>query len=339
MSFKDIIGHEKQIRILQSAALRNRLSHAYLFYGMEGIGKRTVAETFAKALNCDRLNTAAPEAFPGNNDFDSCDRCPSCYKADRNSHSDIVTVKPDGQFIRVREIRDIQEQMKFAPLEGKRRIFLMTDADRMNSISANALLKTLEEPSRNNLLILLTSSPHQLPVTILSRCQPVRFNPLNRDTVASFLQKRLSMDTERACAIASSSAGSIGKALEMNDDSRMTIRNDILQIILTGHEKEPLTSLAAIGSFGKDREVITDSLHILMTGYRDALIYKETGNDEHIINRHCKDIVQTAARRLSRREILDNIRSVDWAMNAIDRNANKKLTLEVMLFKLIHHRK
>jgi DNA polymerase-3 subunit delta' len=246
-------------------------------------------------------------------------------------------VKPDGQFIRVKEIRDVQEQMKFAPLEGKRRIFIMDDADRMNNVSANALLKTLEEPSRNNLLILLTSSPHQLPATILSRCQPVRFNPLNRDTIASFLQKRLSIDVERARAIASSSAGSIGKALEMNDDSHMEIRNDILQIILTDYEKESLMPLSAIGRFGKDRKDITDRLHILMTGYRDAIVYKETGSDLHIINRQCADIVKKAARRLSGKEILANIRCIDWAMNAINRNANKKLTLEVMLFKLVHH--
>lgn len=338
MSFKDIFGHEKQIRILQSAALRNRPSHAYLFYGMEGIGKRTVAETFAKALNCENREASAQGIVPGDNDFDSCDRCPSCFKADRKNHSDIITVKADGQFIRIREIRDVQEQMKFAPLEGKMRIFIMVDADRMNSVSANALLKTLEEPSRFNLLILLTSSPHQLPVTILSRCQPVRFNPLNRDTVVSFLQKRLSMEAERARTIAFSSAGSIGKALEMNDDSYMTIMDEILRIILTDHKKEPLKFLSTINSFGQDREDITDRLNILMTGYRDALIYKETGSDQHIIHQQCTDIVKAAAHGLSGREILENIRSVDRAMDAIDRNANKKLTLEVLLFKLIHNR-
>ena len=334
MSFKDIYGHEKQIRVLQNAALRNRLSHAYLFQGMEGIGKRTVAEIFAKALNCETREASGKGIVLRGDDFDSCDKCPSCFKADRKNHSDIITIKADGQFIRVKEIRDIQEQMKFAPLEGKMRIFIMADADRMNIISANALLKTLEEPSRSNLLILLTSSPHQLPLTILSRCQPVRFNPLKRDTVASFLQDRLSMEAERACSIASSSGGSIGKALEMNDDSYMTIRDEILQIILTDHSKDPLKFPSMVNSFGQEREDITDRLNILLTGYRDALIYKEMGDDQPLINQQCTDVVKSVACGLSGREILQNIRNVDWAMHAIDQNANKKLTLEVMLFKL-----
>jgi len=334
MSFKDIYGHEKQILVLQNAALRNRLSHAYLFHGMEGIGKRTVAEIFAKALNCETREASGKGIVVRDGDFDSCDNCPSCFKADRKNHSDIVAIKADGQFIRVKEIRDLQEQMKFAPLEGKMRIFIMADADRMNIISANALLKTLEEPSRSNLLILLTSSPHQLPLTILSRCQPVRFNPLQRDTVASFLQDRLSMEAERARSIASSSGGSIGKALEMNDDSYMTRRDEILQIILTDHSKDPLKFPSMVNSFGQEREDIADRLNILLTGYRDALIYKEMGDDQQLINQQCTEVVKSVARGLSGKEILQNIRNVDWAMHAIDRNANKKLTLEVMLFKL-----
>ena len=166
MSFKDIYGHEKQISILQTAAARNRIPHAYLFYGMEGVGKRTVAEVFTKALNC------------RSNSVDACDECPSCVKIDRGNHPDVIMIRAEGQFIKIKEIRELQEQMKFRPLEGRKRIFIIDDADRMNIVSANALLKTLEEPSASNILILITARPHQLPMTILSRCQHVRFNPL-----------------------------------------------------------------------------------------------------------------------------------------------------------------
>jgi DNA polymerase-3 subunit delta' len=329
MSFKEIYGHEKQIRILQTAVLRNRIPHAYLFYGMKGVGKRTVAEVFAKAHNCKRKHDR----------FDSCDTCSSCLKADRKNHPDIVTIKAEGQFIRVKEIRDIQEQMKFAPLEGGKRVFMMIDADKMNSISANALLKTLEEPSRSNLLILITSSPHQLPVTILSRCQHVGFNPLQRDTVASLLRDQLSMEPEQADLIASSSGGSIRKALEMKDDSYLMVKDEIINSIVDiDNVTDPLRFLSMINIFGQERGDITDRLNMLLTGYRDALIYKETADENCLINRQCADIIKSVAHKLSGRDILHNIRTVDWAMHTIDQKANKQLTLEVMLFKLAQYR-
>lgn len=337
MSFKEIYGHKKQVHILAASVLRNRIPHGYLFYGMKGIGKSAVAKVFAKALNCEHQNTSRREnySFQGGSDcFDSCDRCSSCLKTDRNNHPDIVTIKADGQFIRKQEIRDVQDQMKFAPLEGGMRIFIIVDADRMNSIAANALLKTLEEPSRSNLLILITSNPHKLPATILSRCQQVRFNPLHSETVASFLNARLSLPPERASIVASSSGGSIGKALKISDESYIAVRDEILRIISADPGKDPLKFLSLIHGFGQEREEMTDRINILLTGYRDALIYKETGDERHLINQDCADIIKSAALRLSGSDILNNIRTLYWAMSAIDLNANKQLTLEVMLFKL-----
>jgi len=348
MSFKEIYGHEKQIGILQAAALRNRVPHAYLFCGMKGIGKKTVAEVFAKALNCKEQrasrqgrhsaeNAESAMGQTSSDNFDSCDCCPSCLKTDRKNHPDVITIETDRQFIRINEIRDLQDQMKFAPLEGGKRIFIMIDADKMNIYSSNALLKTLEEPSLHNLLILITSSPHLLPMTILSRCQQLRFHPLLADKIAAFLQDRLSLDPERACLIASSSGGSIGKALEINEDSSLAVRDKILSMISKNHMKDPLRFLSSIQGFGQEREGISDRLNVLLTGYRDALIYKETGEDNFLINQRHSDIIKSVARELSGRDILCNIRTVDWAMRAIDQNANKQLTLEAMMFRLIHY--
>ena len=181
MSFKDVYGHEKQIKVLQTAMSRDRIPHAYLFYGAEGVGKRTVAEVFAKALNC----------ASGRESLDACDACPSCLKIDHENHPDVITIEAQGQSIKIQEVRELQEQMKFSPFEGGKRIFIIVDADKMNIASANAILKTLEEPAASNILVLLTSRPHQLPATVLSRCQHLRFNPLRRETVASFLEERI----------------------------------------------------------------------------------------------------------------------------------------------------
>jgi DNA polymerase-3 subunit delta' len=324
MSFKDVYGHEKQIRVLQTAMSRDRIPHAYLFYGMEGIGKRTVAEVFAKALNC----------ASGRDSLDACDACSSCLKIDHGNHPDVITIKAQGQSIRIQEIRELQEQMKFSPFEGGRRIFIIVDADRMNIASANAILKTLEEPSASNILVLLTSRPHQLPATVLSRCQHLRFNPLRRETVASFLEEKSSLDHKSAHLIALSSGGSIGKARAMNDESYLTTRATVLDIIARIKTKDPLKLLSALNDFGQERKDIMERLGILMTGYRDALVYKETGDRDSLINQDYIDIIKSVAESESGRDIVSCIRAVDRAFHTINQNANKQLTLEVMMFRL-----
>ncbi len=113
MTFTEITGHEKQIAILKKAMAGSRIAHAYLFYGMEGIGKRTVASVFARALNCEG------ETPP-------CDVCPSCRKAEHKTHPDIITIAAEGQFIKIGAGKELQEQMKFRPREGRRRVPLGT---------------------------------------------------------------------------------------------------------------------------------------------------------------------------------------------------------------------
>ncbi len=322
MSFKDIYGHEKQINVLQTAVSRNRIPHAYLFYGMEGVGKRTVAEVFAKVLNC-RSNSS-----------DACNECLSCVKIHRGNHPDVVTIKAEGQFIKVKEIRELQEQMKFRPLEGRKRIFIIDDADRMNIVSANALLKTLEEPSASNILILITARPHQLPMTVLSRCQHLRFNPLQRETISSYLRDKLSLDAQTSFLISLISGGSIGKAMTLHDDSYLEMRDAVLDVMSKIRMKDPLGLLSIAHDFGHERKEITEKLGILMTGYRDALVYKETGEMDRVINQDHIDIVKSVAENVSGRDILKSILAVEQAFYAINQNANKQLTIEAMMFKL-----
>jgi len=307
---------------------RDRIPHAYLFYGAEGIGKRTVAEVFAKALNCKS----------GRDNLDACDACPSCLRTDHGNHPDVIKIKAQGQSINIQEIRELQEQMKFSPFEGGKRIFIIIDADKMNIASANAILKTLEEPSASNILVLLTSRPHQLPATVLSRCQHLRFSPLRRETVASFLEEKFSLDHKSAQLIALSSGGSIGRAQAMNDESYLTTRATVLDIIARIKTKDPLKLLSALNDFGQERKDIMERLGILMTGYRDALVYKETGDRESLINQDYIDIIKSVAERESGRDIVNCIRAVDRAVHTLNQNANKQLTLEVMMFTLGRYR-
>ena len=321
MSFSSIYGQEGPVSVLISALEKKRVPHAFLFYGAEGIGKRTTALVFAKALNCEAGGA------------DACDACPSCRKIDSGNHPDILVIRPEGQFIKVADIKELQERMRFRPLEGQRRVVIIDDAERMNITSANSLLKTLEEPSPTNVFALVSSRPHLLPLTILSRCHRLRFNPVQRDVIAAFLEKELSLAPDKAIILASSSGGSIGRAMTLHKGDYIALRDSILGRISKG-ALDPLGCLALAGELAGDREDIQEALDILKTWYRDLLVFKETGRAEALINRdHAGDIGRLAG-LTGVEAILRGIRTIQRAEAAIERNVNKPLTLETMVFTL-----
>jgi DNA polymerase-3 subunit delta' len=323
MSFKDIFGHSKPIGILQNAMRHDRLAHAYLFHGMEGIGKHTVALTFAKALNCRQKS------------FDACDSCISCIKTDHKNHPDIEIIEAAGQFIRIDAVKNLQERMKFRPMEGRKRIVILIEADKLNNAAANALLKTLEEPSHSNIIILITARPYQLPITILSRCQQIRFNPLQQEVVAELLRERFSLDEPQARLLAAASGGSMGKALELNREAFLVLKNEVLDWIANASLDSPLQRLSFIRFLNDDKRDILDKLDILKTFFRDALIFRETGKIEELMHQNRLELIAAFAGQRNTAEILTSIRAIDEAERLLAQNTNKSLTLEVMMFKLL----
>ncbi len=321
MPFSDMYGQDKQVNVLQGAMKSDRVPHAYLFHGIQGVGKKTTAKTLAKALNC------------VDNNADSCDRCPSCLKIERGNHPDIVFIEPEGIFIKINKIRELQDQIKFRPFEGRKRVFVITDADRMNDASANALLKTLEEPKPSNVLILITPRIHKLPQTIISRCQKIRFNPVRSETIASFLTDRLSIDEKSALAIASSAGGSIGRALEIRKESFFDFKNDLIKTLSTAGSI-PMNVFFLADSFGKDRESALQRLDIFREWHRDIVVYQETRDVNKLIHRDIADATKKLSREMAGTDILQNIKTIREAYDAIDRNANRQLILESMAFRL-----
>jgi DNA polymerase-3 subunit delta' len=323
MPFSDIYGQERQKAVLKSAMERGRVSHAYLFHGMKGVGKKTTAGIFAKALNCKEEG------------FDSCDSCSSCVKINHGNHPDFILIEPDGFFIKIEAVRGLQGQIKFRPFEGRKRVFVIADAERMNGPAANALLKTLEEPTSSNILILISSRPHELPRTVVSRCQRLRFNPLARDVISAFLMDRHSVDEETARLIAASSGGSIGRALEMKEESYLSFKNGVIERISDSKaSKDPLEFLSFVDYLGDDRKKVLEKLDIMKSWYRDILVYKETDDVDGLIHRDIVDRTRKCSREMSGADILQNIRVIKEAYGAIEQNANRQLTLEAMMFKL-----
>jgi DNA polymerase-3 subunit delta' len=177
------------------------ISHACLFSGIEGIGKRSVAISFAKALNCQQIKE------------DSCNQCLSCQKIEKKTHPDLFTIGPEKNVIRIETIREFQRRIIFRPLEGKQKVVIINHAEKLNLHAANCLLKTLEEPPQDTVIILVANTTRGLIPTIVSRCQKIHFTPLKKEEISLLLQKR-NIVKNKANLVASLAQGSIKKTCD-----------------------------------------------------------------------------------------------------------------------------
>ena len=292
MAFRDIIGQDRAIQILKGCIEKDRIPHALFFTGDEGIGKRLTAVNFAKALNCiggrdDGLNEAdsllfaeAAEQTPDpqpDTQYDACDQCPSCSKIDKEGHPDFFILGPEGDSgqIKVGAIRQLEESLSYKPFEGRWKIAIIDNADMLNQSAANAFLQTLEEPSAQSMLILISSRPDMVLPTIRSRCQRINFSPLPVDTMSSLLQEKFGHSDDRQARLLSVlSGGRLGNAL--NEDL-MDQRNRSFEIFrqMLGRAEDVAWD---------DKEIMEEWFewsHLLL---RDIAVYKATGRADLVIN-------------------------------------------------------
>jgi DNA polymerase-3 subunit delta' len=205
----DIIGQEHASRFLGAVISRDQSSHAYLFLGPAGVGKEAAAVRFAAALCCSS---------------DGCGECESCVKTLRGVHPDIEIVSATGAFITVDQVRDVNRRLSLRPSESKARVFIFTDAEAFNAESANAFLKSLEEPPPFVYFILLASSEERVLPTLVSRCQPVRFGPVPAEKIENWLVDSCDARPSEAAAFARISGGNLDMAVRLCTDSEMAAR-------------------------------------------------------------------------------------------------------------------
>jgi DNA polymerase-3 subunit delta' len=244
----------------------------------------------------------------------------------------MITVKPDGVFIKIDQVRDVSRELRFAPLEGNERIVIINDAQAMNLQASNAILKILEEPPKHTILILTATQTTDLLPTIVSRCQQVAFRPIPYDKVAEVLVDLRGLEIETATTLAVLTKGSLGKALSVGGEEWTVWRSSLLEQIssLSTKSIQPVFAFAETLSGDKDR--LADALDMLMTWFRDALMYKVS--PERIINKDLMDKIQHASKGQSISELLGKTEVVSSAQAAISRNSNPRLTLEVMMMRL-----
>ncbi len=337
MSFSTIIGQDEAIHLIRKALARNRVPHAYLFTGPEGIGKKLTALTLAKALNC--LVTSD----------DACETCKSCYKINKGCHPDVEIIEAEGQFIKIDQIRELQKQVGYKPFEGRKKVSILNNAERLNLEAANALLKTLEEPPPDTVFILVSSSPGALLPTIVSRCQLIRFSPLGLQRTEQFLVEKGVATGPKAHLLAALSEGRPGKALNMDIDKILSLREQILELmdlmIPDGDQRtDPQHTLPDSGikvlpgkieEFTRDRDQTEELLDFLLVFYRDLLLLSEQGDPGFLANQDLISLLERYKTRLSSQKILKICRDIYQTKVNLQHNANLQLALEDLFLKIM----
>ncbi|OQA92202.1 MAG: DNA polymerase III subunit tau [Elusimicrobia bacterium ADurb.Bin231] len=205
-----IIGHRERQDMLLNAVRNNRVHSSYLFVGQSGIGKRQVALYFAQMLNCLAIEKSG---FP-------CGKCRSCRKIESGTHPDVATISllEDKSFISIDQIKEMISGLQYRALEGKYSVRIIDDCHLIQDVAANSLLKVLEEPPANTVIILITSSPRTLPQTILSRCVSMYFGSFTEQEIRAELKKK-GVPESSENFIVSASSGSLGRAISLVRDS------------------------------------------------------------------------------------------------------------------------
>lgn len=322
MSFTNVLGHERQTELLQKAVLSGNVSHAYLFHGPEGVGKKLAAYTLAQALNCERK------------DGDACGQCRSCLNIQKGAHPDVLFLQPEEGYIRIEEIRAVQKMLGYRAFEGGWKIAIMEGCDEMSIGAANSFLKTLEEPPDRTTIILICSNYHSLLPTIFSRCQRIRFNPLHGSLIQDILIKTKGMAPETACAVACLADGSLGRAFSMDLHEAMKSRNDAFDLI-SGSEGRDVVDLFALGrKISGMKEELNGLLCWMLTLARDLAVVKITEERDLIKNKDLLQKIESLAKRLSHDALQRMFESINGAIVSLQRHANPQLAMDHLLISL-----
>ena len=317
MPFKGIAGHSGPIATIRRILGSGRVAHAYLFSGPEGIGKKMVATAFIEALFCGKA--------------EGCGECISCRKIFSGNHPDIHTLEPDGQFIKVDQVRGLQKDLSYRPYEALRKACIIDGADRFNLSSGNSLLKTLEEPPGNALIILLATNIDAVLPTIRSRCQQLSFSGVPAEEIAGFLENN-GVDADIARVAASLAEGSIARALSLCNEEIMTERSEVITTACNLSLKNMIDLFSFGEQFDKDREKTLQIIGILTSFWRDML-HLACGSSD-LINSDLSTLLERETSRRSREALLRGLEHLGKTRQALLRNANVRLSMDVLSMQL-----
>lgn len=315
-----VVGHKWAIELLSRSIASGQVSHAYLLSGLSHIGKTTLAREFAQALNCQQMD--AP-----------CGACRACQLARAGRHPDIQVIEPVQNHIRIEVLRALQNAAALSPVEGKYRVFVISQIDTATPSAANCLLKTLEEPPARVILLLTADRIEAVLPTIISRCQAISLRPLTVGQVTQALEKQ-GIDPARAHLLGRLSQGRIGRALTAADDPQfLEQRERILNKLIDLSTATYVARFAYAEQLSKKDEQVPQVLEVLASWWHDVVMLASKSTVP-IINVDRQAQLDQWAARIGVQTAAAMLRSVHQTAWQLEHNANLRLALEVLMLNM-----
>jgi len=322
----NLLGHDWAIDLLQAHMGQNEVRHAYLFCGAPGIGRRTLALRFVQALNCP---SPSQPGLP-------CRSCLTCRQIEAMQYSDLLVVQAEqeGGTLKVDQIRELQRSLALAPYQGRYKVALLLRFEEAHASAMNALLKTLEEPAPQVVILLTADSPENLLPTIVSRCEVLRLRPLSLEQVSQGLQDRSGLLPEKARLLAHISGGRPGLAFRFIQqperlEQRAVWLND-LERMLHASLLERFTEAEALA---KDKENLRNILLVWLSYWRDVTM-KSAGASAPVTNLDRLEAISALGDRLDLPAAGRMAGSLERAVDLLDRNINPRLVMENLMLDM-----
>jgi DNA polymerase-3 subunit delta' len=323
-SFQQIVGHESIIEHLQNAIQAGKVSHAYIYHGEDGMGKKTLATAFAKVMQCEAGKTT------------SCNQCKSCLQAESNNHPDIKWVTHEKASIGVEDIRlQVNADIQVKPYSSPYKIYIIDSAEKMTEAAQNALLKTIEEPPEYVVILLLVSNINIILPTILSRCVQLNLKPVDKQLMNEFLMVHHHIPDYMAEVAADFSGGNVGKAIKYASSEEFEhMKEDVLHILKYIDEMELHEILAGLKTITDGKASIEDEIDLMVLWFRDVLMLKATGDPNLLLYRDEFAFIKKQANTRSYEGLEKIISSMEKAKIRLKANVNTDIALELMLLTI-----
>lgn len=322
--FGQIIGHESIIQHLQNAIASHKVSHAYILHGEEGIGKKLLATTFAKTLQCEEKGII------------SCNRCKSCMQSVTGNHPDILWVTHEKASIGVEDIRlQLNADIQVKPYNSPYKIYIIDDADKLTEQAQNALLKTMEEPPEYAVILLLISNISVILPTILSRCVVLNLKPVDKQSIKEFLMEHYQVPDYMAEVAAAFSGGNVGKAIKYaSSEDFEQLKNNVLHILKYIDDMELHEVISGLKMLTASKNNIEDYIDLMVLWYRDVLMYKATMDPDLLLYREELSFIKHQANIRSYEGIEKIISAMEKAKIRLKANVNFEIAIELMLLTI-----
>lgn len=271
--YKDILGHEEIKEHLQKSIEMDKVSHAYLFTGDTGCGKKMMAKVFAKALLCEEAGVTP------------CGKCKSCLQVDSNNHPDLKIVTSEKVIPGKEEIRQqVVNDAQIKPYSASRKVYIVPKAHLLRVETQNVLLKTIEEPPSYAVIIFTTDNMDSIIPTILSRCVKIKFKPIAEDLIKKHLMEKYEMVDYAATVSAAFSAGSIGRAIKYSTTGKFDdIKQTVVKMMKNIDTLELYEIMEVVDEIIKDKDYVEDYIDMMLLWFRDVLMLKVTNDPNKVL--------------------------------------------------------